>query len=473
MEKVLLKMTARELRDLLKKKEISPFDLLDIIEIQIDKIDKSVNAIPTLCFDRARHKANLKSLSNLPLAGLPVAIKDLSAVAGVRTTWGSQLYRNHIPKKSDYVVERIENAGGLIYGKTNTPEFGTGANTFNNVFGITRNPWNTDLSASGSSGGSAVALATGMAWLATGSDLAGSLRTPASFCGVVGFRPSQGRIASNSDSLAFNHMNTDGPMARNVLDSAMFLDVMAGYDQRDPMSLDDPIQSFEVLASKKDVPKKIAFSKNLGITPVDQEVATICEKAASKFFEFGSTVIDDHPDFSGLEEVFQTHRAISFASSFGTNLEYYRSILSPEIIWNTEKGLALRSDEIIEAMANRSKIYKRTIDFFSRYDLLVTPATIVPPYPIKDRYVKSLGIHKFTNYIQWCSIAYAFTVIGSPAISILCGFTKSGLPVGLQIAGAPRNESKVLSAAAALEESLDLAKILPILSIKSQTTNLL
>ena len=458
----LIKLSAREVHRLLRGNDISPLQLLDALEERIAEVDEAVNAVPTLCFDRARERAQSRDFSTLPLAGIPVAIKDLIAVAGVRTTWGSMAYRDHVPETSDLLVERIEAAGGIVYAKTNTPEFGAGANTFNDVFGFTRNPWNTALSAAGSSGGSAVALATGMAWLATGSDLGGSLRNPASFCAVAGLRPSQGRVASDPGNLAFNHMAVDGPMARNVADLALLLDVMAGYDARDPMSLDDPASSFEENALQRQVPPRIAFSADLGVTPVDPEVAQICERAAMRFSELGAIVEHDHPDFSGLQEVFQVHRAMSYAASYGPLLEANRSIFKPEIVWNVEQGLALTADEIMAAMVTRSQIYERAQRFFAQTDLILTPATVVPPYPVEQRFVERIGDYKFSNYIEWCSIAYAFTVIGAPALSIPCGFTQSGLPVGLQIVAAPRQEARLLSAALAFEELAGICPQLPI-----------
>ena len=458
----LIKLPAYAIRDLLRKREINPVELLDVLEKRIEQVNPQVNAVPTRCFDRARDHAQKNDFSNLPLAGLPVAIKDLMAVEGVKTTFGSMAFEHHVPDASDLLVQRIENAGGIIFSKTNTPEFGAGANTFNDVFGATVNPWNTRLSAAGSSGGSAVALATGMAWLATGSDLGGSLRNPASFCSVVGLRPSQGRVPCDPGNLAFDRMSMEGPMARNVTDAAMLLDVMAGYDAIDPMSLDDPVTSFESVARRKQVPPRIAFSADLGITPVDPEVAAICETAAKRFSEFGATITDAHPDFDGLQDVFQVLRAFSFAADLGPDLDAHRDIYKPEIIWNVEKGLALTAKEITDAMVGRSKIYARTQRFFKDHDLIITPTTIVPPYPVEQRFVEHVGEYQFSNYIEWCSIAYAFTIVGAPAISIPCGFTSTGLPVGLQIVSPPRQEAMLLSAAHALEEILNLSNQLPI-----------
>ena len=458
----LVSLSARAVRDLLKDRQVTPLELLDALEARISEVNDPVNALPTLCFERARARAREQDFSTLPLAGIPIVIKDLLTVSGVRTTFGSMAYRDHVPKASDLLVERIEAAGGIVYAKSNTPEFGAGANTFNDVFGFTRNPWNTALSAAGSSGGSAVALATGMAWIATGSDLGGSLRNPASFCSIVGFRPSQGRIAADPGETAFNRMSMEGPMARNVADAAMLLDVMAGYDSRDPMSLDNPAESFEEATAQQRVPPRIAFSPDLGVTPVDPEVAQICEQAAKRFEELGAHVEEAHPDFSGLQEVFQVHRALSYGTSLGPELEANREVFKPEIVWNVEKGLGLTGQEIMDAMVTRSKIYQRANEFFSTYDLVLTPATVVPPYPVEQRFVERVGDHEFSNYIEWCSIAYAFTVIGAPAISIPCGFTQSGLPVGLQIAAPARREARLLSAACALENLLRLSDQLPI-----------
>ena len=458
----LINLSARLVRDLLKDRQVSPLELLDALEHRINEVDGAVNALPTLCFERARKRAREQDFVKLPLAGIPVAIKDLLPVSGVRTTFGSMAYRDHIPDASDLLVERIEAAGGIVYAKSNTPEFGAGANTFNDVFGFTRNPWNTALSAAGSSGGSAVALATGMAWLATGSDLGGSLRNPASFCSIVGLRPSQGRVPSDPGEIAFNRLSMEGPMARNVNDAAMLLDVMAGYDSRDPMSLDNPTVSFEKAAAEQRVPPRIAFSPDLGVTPVDPEVAEVCERAALRFEELGAHVEKAHPDFSGLQEVFQVHRALSYGTSLGPELEANRDIFKPEIVWNVEKGLALTGRDIMNAMVARSRIYQRADAFFSDFDLILTPATVVPPYPVEQRFVERVGDHEFSNYIEWCSIAYAFTVLGVPAMSIPCGFTQSGLPAGLQIAAPVREEARLLSAACALESLLGLSDQLPI-----------
>ncbi len=462
MSEELIRSSARDIRAQLKNKAVSIAELLDALEARIAKINPIVNALPTLCFDRARKNAATRDYQSSALQGMPIAIKDLLPVAGVRTTWGSMLYEHHIPDTSDLLVERLESSGAVVYAKSNTPEFGAGANTFNDVFGVTRNPWNTALSCAGSSGGSAVALATGMAWLASGSDLGGSLRNPASFCGIVGFRPSIGRIPTNPGDMAFYRLSVEGPMARTVGDVAMLLDVMAGRDPRDPLSVTRPEQRFEAMAEARTVPKRVAFSPDLGVTPVDPEIASICRRAAQRFEDMGATVEENHPDFSDLQHVFHTFRALGFAARHGSQLDKQRSVLKPEIVWNVKKGLSLTGEEIARAMSARAAIYARAQVFFQDYDLLISPATIVPPFPVEQRYVERLGEHEFSNYIEWCSIAYAITVIGAPAVSIPCGFTSAGLPVGLQIAAAPLNEGPLLSAALLFEEAVDLTSGLPI-----------
>ena len=255
----LIALSASSAVGLLKEGKVSPYELLDALENRIEAVDGKVNALPTLCFDRARRNVDSKHrewLKETPLAGLPIAIKDLTDVSGVRTTMGSVLYENHVPEQSDILVENLERQGGVVYAKSNTPEFGTGGNTYNKVLGTTRNPWNNRLSVAGSSGGAAASLATGTAWLAHGSDMGGSLRNPASFCGIVGLRPTVGRVAASPGWESFDTLSTNGPMARNVDDLALFLDAMVGHHPLNPMSMAAPTQSFRAAIQNKGLPKK-------------------------------------------------------------------------------------------------------------------------------------------------------------------------------------------------------------------------
>jgi amidase len=395
------------------------------------------------------------------LAGLPVPIKDLTDVAGVRTTYGSPVFADHVPDASDLMVDRIEAEGGVVYAKSNTPEFGAGGNTFNEVFGTTLNPWNTALSSAGSSGGAAVALATGTAWVAQGSDLGGSLRNPASFCGVVGLRPSPGRVASNPGSKIDRLLGVKGPMARTVEDTALLLDAMTGEHPGDPVSL-PRTESFLAAARSGWRPARVAFSPDLGITPVDPEVAAICRNAAGRFAEIGAIVEEAHPDLSEAHDAFQVLRGMTFAVSYAGLLSHHRDKMKPDVVWNIEQGLACSMADVVRAENQRALLYRRMNAFFDSYDLLLCPATIVAAYPAGERYVSECAGRTFSNYIEWLAIAYAITLTASPALSLPCGFTRDGRPVGLQIVARVRQEGRLLAGARALEEVLGLSGTTPI-----------
>ncbi|MDG1275216.1 MAG: amidase family protein [Alphaproteobacteria bacterium] len=479
----LIKMTAGEIVSLLKKNVVSPIELLDALEQRINQVDKEVNSLPTLCFTRARFEAD--KLMQKPiedrgiLAGLPIAIKDLAPVKDVRSTWGSLIYKDFVPKRSDCLVENVETEGAIVYAKSNTPEFGAGANTFNEVFGATLNPWDTTKSCAGSSGGSAVALATGQAWIASGSDLGGSLRNPASFCSVVGLRPSPGRVAYGATGegafpadlfgIPGQPFSVAGPMARNVSDVALLLDAMVGHHPRDPISLPRTTTSYIDAVKSRTKPKKVAFSRDLGVTPVDPAVADICEKAAKRFEQLGCIVEEAHPDFSDVQDIFQTWRAMSFYVGKKSLLDTNKDLLKPEVVWNIEQAAEITVDDFARVELARARYLDRAVTFFEEYDLLLSPATIVPPYPVEQRFVAELGEHKFSNYVEWLSIAYAITITGHPALSVPAGFTKDGLPVGLQIVGGPRGEANLLSAANLYEEISDLKNLVPIIPKKSLT----
>ena len=465
-DQALIRSTACTIVDQLNSGDVTPLDLLDVLEKRIAEVDGKTNALPTLCFDRAR--ANAKALMKKPLgergmlAGLPVPIKDLTSVAGVRTTQGSPIYKDTVPTRSDIVVELLESNGGVIYAKSNTPEFGAGAHTFNEVFGATRNPWDTSRSASGSSGGAAVALATGTAWLAHGTDMGGSLRNPASFCGIVGMRPSIGRVPHSPAFKIDRNLTVHGPMARNVEDLALLLDAMSGEHPADPLSLPRLPTSFLSAARSGRKPKRIAYSPDLGITPVDPEVAAITRNAAARFAEAGAVVEEAHPDLREAHECFHVLRAFDFAVSKAALLRNEREQLKPEVIWNIEQGLKLSVDQLERAEAQRVAMAARMLDFFKTYDLLLTPATIVPPFPIEHRYVSECAGRKFDNYVEWLGIVYAITLACCPALSLPCGFTASGLPVGLQMVAPSRGEGALLAGARVLEDILGLRDTTPI-----------
>src|SRR6202035_2596391 len=348
------------------------------------------------------------------------------------------------------------------YAKSNTPEFGAGANTFNEVFGATLNPWDIKRSAAGSSGGAAVALATGMAWLAHGSDMGGSLRNPASFCGVVGLRPSIGRVAHTPEFKIDRNLGVQGPMARNVEDLALLLDAMSGENPADPLSLPALSASFLSAARSGKGPTRIAYSPDLGITPVDPEVAAITRKAAMRLAESGVIVEEAHPDLREAHECFHVLRAFDFAISKAALLRGKRDLLKPEVIWNIEEGLKLTVEQIERAEAQRVAMAARMLEFFKTYDLLLAPATIVAPFPVDHRYVAECAGTKFDNYVQWLAIVYAITLTCCPALSLPCGFTASGLPAGLQMVAAPRAEAQLLAGARVLEDILGVRGTTPI-----------
>ena len=465
----LWRLDATEVVALLRRREVSPLELVEASAERIAATDGHLNAIPTLCIERARAHAE-RIMAEDPdaerpsgwLGGVPIAVKDLVEVEGVRTTWGSPIYAHHVPPRSDIAVETLEARGAIVIGKSNTPEFGAGANTFNEVFGKTRNPWNTDKTCGGSSGGSSTALATGQVWLATGSDLGGSLRIPASFCSVFGFRPSPGRVAHGPKRLPFEGLMVDGPMARNARDCALMLDAMSGAHPEDPLSVEAPAESFSEALATLPAPGRIAYSPDLGLLPVEREVAAVCEGAVETLAGAGMEVAEACPDLSGAIDVFQVLRAALFAADKGELLETHRDALKPEIVWNIEKGLALDADRIARAERARGAIYQRCVRFFARHDVLVCPCVIVPPFDVDTRWVDEIEGHRFDNYVDWLGLTFVLTLTACPSASVPVGFTEAGLPVGLQILGPPRGEAAVLRAAAAIEEAISLAAVTPI-----------
>jgi len=465
----LVKFTALEAVAALKKKQVSPLELINAAMERIEKVENNINALPVLCRERAvKHAKNIMEKGNLYgektwLAGLPIAIKDLTDVAGVRTTYGSGIYADHVPEKSDILVETLERRGAVVLAKSNTPEFGAGGNTFNEVFGKTLNPWNPEKTCGGSSGGSAAALAAGEVWLATGSDLGGSLRTPASFCSVVGLRPGPGRIARGPADNPFDTLSMEGPMGRNVRDTALMLDAMCGANIMDPLAFEASHPSCLAASCTGKKPATAAFSPDLGgITPVDSEVSEICKRAALRLTELGIEVEEASPDFSEAGEAFQFLRAELFATETEELLRKHREQLKPEVVWNIEKGLELKAGQAGWARRARGRLFYRTAQFFQKYDLLLTPAAIVPPFNVEIRYVTEVEGYRFDTYIDWLLIASAITLTSCPALSLPCGFTRKGLPVGLQVVGKPRGEAAMLRAAALLEETLGIAGKVPV-----------
>ncbi len=454
--------------ELLRRREITPLELVDAAERRIAEIEPKLNALPIRCFDRARAHARNLMRGSTPepaegfLYGLPIIVKDLTAVAGVRWTEGSRIFADRIAERSDILVERLEANGAIVIAKSNTPEFGAGGNTVNDVFGHTCNPWDTRLTSGGSSGGSAAAIASGEGWLATGSDMAGSVRLPASFCSVVGLRPSPGRVAHGPRSLAFSMLDVDGPIARNVVDAALMLDAMTGQHPEDPLSLAAPGVPFLRAALEPVAPGRIAWSSDLGISPLHPEVRAICTQAVAKFAGLGAVVEEHCPDFSDAEQTFQVLRNMHRAGGTMDLLDRHRDKLSPEIVHYSSRGLAHTALEIARAELARSALYLRMAELFTQYDLLVTPTVMVPPFDVGQRHVMEVEGVALPDFFAWLRLTLAITVTSCPAISVPCGFTASGLPVALQLVGRPRGEAALLSAAAVFEAQMPYSKLLPI-----------
>ena len=467
----LIRLTGTEAVARLKRREISPLDLIDAAEKRIGAVEPAVNALPTRCLDRARNHA--RQLMNGQrreaegeagwLAGLPVSIKDLVDVAGVRTTYGSPIFRDHVPTISHPLVERIERKGGIVIAKSNTPEFGAGGSTFNEVFGRTRNPWNTSLTCGGSTGGGAVSVATGEVWLSHGSDHGGSLRRPGTYCSVVGLRPSPGRVTRGTANNLFSPLSVQGPMARNIPDLALFLDTLAGYCPLDPLTFDAPAVSFTHAVARARPPRRIAYSSNYGgKLAVDRETREICESAVRRFEELGCVVEGFAPDLGAIEEAFMVLRSQHFVVDRELQLQAHRDQLKPDIIWNTEKGLGQTPSQIAWAERERAAFYRRVAAMFETYDLFVTPSAATPAFDLNLRHPETIDGKKLTNYMGASMLNAAMTMASCPAVAVPAGFDKYGRPVGLQFAAASRGEATALGAAWLFEQLTGLDKLLPI-----------
>ena len=450
---------ATELVRLYRARKISPSEVMQAVLARIDAVNPCVNAYVTVAREAAlagarRATTALRRGATLPpLHGVPVSIKDLTATKGIRTTWGSKEFEHHVPSEDALVVTRLETAGAIVVGKTNTPEFGAGGNTFNAVFGATRNPWNLALTCGGSSGGAAVALATGMGPLADGSDLGGSLRTPAAFCGVVGFRTTPGLVPVYPREVAWDSLAVSGPMARTVADTALMLSVVAGPDDRAPLSYDVDVRSFPAAVRRPSIRGwRVAWTPDLdGLIPVDAEVVRVASAATAVFRSLGARVTTASPSFAELHDIVLGTRGLSMVALHADRLPRWRAEMQPGLLWNIEQGLALTPRDIARAEKLRSALWERVRRFMERYELLVLPTVAVKPFPVEQAYPTEIEGKRLEDYTQWFSLTYAISVTGLPVISVPAGFTRDGLPVGIQIVGRRRQEAAVLAAAAAFE----------------------
>ena len=464
--------TAVELRNLIDEKEISAVELLDAHLDQIALTNPSLNAIVTLVPDHAQQMAAkidhqiAKGEKPGLLAGLPMAHKDLVQTKAIRTTFGSRLFEDFVPKENALVVQRLIDAGGITVGKTNVPEWGAGSQTFNDVFGETKNPFDLTRTCGGSSGGAAVALAARMLPLADGSDMGGSLRNPASFCNVVGFRTSPGRVPVYPVRDGWSNLSVLGPMARTVADCALMLAAITGPDDRNPISLPDSAELFLQTLESNQKGTRVAFSPDFGgQLPVEPVVQHVITQGMKVFSDLGCKVNENCPDFSGADEVFKTLRAWTFASQHGEGVRLHPEYYKETIIWNVEAGLKLSATDVSAANNLRTDIYQRVNTFFQDYDFLVLPVSQVTPFPLSDEYVTSINGTRMETYIDWMKSCYYITVTGLPAISIPCGFTPEGLPVGIQIIGKRLQDLAVLRIAYAFEQATETWKTQPNISL--------
>jgi amidase len=452
-------LTATELARRIRAREVSVTEVIQAHLAQIDRVNPRVNAIVTLTAERALAEARAKDdalargAAPGPLFGLPVAHKDLVPTRGIRTTYGSPIYRDHVPDQDALLVERLRAAGAVTIGKTNTPEFGAGSQTFNEVFGRTLNPYDPTKTCGGSSGGAAVALACGMVPIADGSDTGGSLRNPASFCNVVGLRGAVGRVPPWPTDTLWATLHVPGPMARTVADVALMLSAMAGPDRRAPIAIAETGDRFRAPLGRDFKGVRIAWSRDLGGLPVDRRVTATLDAQRATFDALGCRVEDGQPDFGEARQVFQVMRALNFATRYGPLLERHRDKIKDTVIWNTEEGLKLTAREIGEADLQRTRLYHRVREFMERHEFLLIPAAQVPPFDVTQPYVTEINGVRLPTYIDWMRVCSDITVTGLPAISVPAGFTDDGLPVGLQIVGRHQDEWGVLQLAHAFEQA--------------------
>ena len=463
--------TAVELAGMIRDKKVSAREVMEAHLAQIDRVNPKVNAIVTMDAEQALAQAGnadealAKGEPCGILHGLPMGVKDLRPTKGMLTTYGSPIYKDHVPDTDAIIVEREKAAGAIIVGKTNTPEFGAGAQTFNEVFGATRNPYDLDKTCGGSSGGSAVALACGMLPLADGSDTGGSLRNPAAFCNIVGFRTSPGRVPAWPSGMGWWPISVQGPMARTVEDTALFLSAIAGPDARAPISIEEPGSRFLEPLERDFKEVSIAWSRNLGFLPVEPEITEVCDSRRDVFESLGCVVDDGEPDMRDANEIFQVLRAWRFGQEHAERLKNHRDKLKDTVIWNTEKGLALDGPTVARAEAGRTALYHRVREFMEKHEYLVLPVNPVAPFPADQPYITEIDGTKMESYIDWMIFCYAITITGLPAISVPCGFTQAGLPVGLQIVGRHNHDFEVLQLAHAFEQATRVGENRPALAL--------
>jgi Asp-tRNA(Asn)/Glu-tRNA(Gln) amidotransferase A subunit family amidase len=453
-------LPATQLAVAIRTKELSAIEVCDAILYRIRQLNPKLNAYCTAIAEAARAAAHgaetavMRGESLGPLHGVPFSIKDLTPTKGIRTTFGSKIFEHHVPDEDAILVERLRADGAVLLGKTNTPEFGCKGFTDNKIFGTTYNPWHLDRTPGGSSGGAGASVAAGLGTLAEGSDLAGSIRIPASFCGVVGFKPSQGRIPHYPNRHSWNTLSVHGPITRTVADAALMFQTMAGPDPRDPLSLPDSGEDFlsVVQGHLRLKGMRVAWSPDLGgMAPVEPDIEAICFSAARLFEAFGCHVEEASPDVHDAHEIFAVLNASLRTASVGDYAEAWEEEMDPLLMWRLEQGRQLTLADVHRAEAARMALYHRVRAFFEIYDLLLLPTTGTLPYPVGDGYPAQVAGRAITTPYELLILTYIFNLTGQPAISVPAGWTPDGLPVGLQIVAPFRADSLVLHAAAAFE----------------------
>ena len=463
-------LTAVELARRIRRKDLSCVEVMQAHLAQIDRVNPKVNAIVTYHPEQAMEGAKAADAALQrgdavgALHGLPVAHKDLVDTAGVRTTYGSPIFADHIPQRDMLIVERLKQAGAISVGKTNTPEFGAGSQTFNEVFGATLNPYDLTKTCGGSSGGAAVALACGMLPIADGSDLGGSLRNPSNFCNIVGFRTAIGRVPVWPSQTPWSALAVQGPMARTVQDTALMLSAIAGPDARCPVALTDDGEAFNPLTHSLDRDfdgVRIAWSADMGGLPVDPRIVSVIESQRGAFGELGCEIDDACPDFTGANDVFMIMRAAGMAATRAELLRTHRDKLKDTVIWNIEEGMKLNAAEVGMAEVKRAALFERVRKFMDTYEFMVFPVSQHPPFDVTQPYLTEVNGVPMETYIDWMRSCYYITATGHPAISVPCGFTGDGLPVGVQIVGRHQSEFSVLQLAYAFQQATGFWKQRP------------
>lgn len=449
---------------MLRRHEVSATELLDAHLARIEEVNGELNAIVTLAPEFARDMAAkadkvLAAGGSIPLlTGLPVSHKDLHETKGIRTTFGSPAYANHVPERNTLIVERMQQAGAVTVGKTNTPQHGAGSQTFNEIFGTTRNPWNLNLTPGGSSGGAGVAVATGMSSLADGSDYGASLRNPGSFTNTVGFRPSPGRIPTWPTRDAWWTHSVHGPIARTVEDVALFMAATAGPDSRIPISIREEPSAFATPLAADWTGTPMAWSDDLGGLPIDPAVTEALQPAKQVLSDIGFDVRDAEPSFAGAEESFKVFRGYYYAKEFGEVINRRPDLYKDTIRWNTEYGLTLTATDLGRAAAAKTRLRNRLLEFLDENRFLAIPTSAVPPFSVDIEYPTEINGVAMDNYTSWFATCYYISECELPAISVPAGFTKDGLPIGLQIVGRHHADVDVLRAAFAFQQATELWK---------------